>query len=552
MEGVPAPSAARPTEILRKSNRHLIGLAALVVAFVAAGAGWFLLKPAIIAGAGAPTPRAADQTSDGRRPTGEAAEKAPGGRSGSPFTPGVRARPRPAFRSQRLPGRALRRRALEARRLAPGDRRALGPPGLQGRQDRRPPTGRPGDHAATGGSRRCISRRPCWITRARPSRRTRVLEELRTLVESDPRWPSPPWAPRSTSRASRPCGGARTRTASCARATAPASCPSPPRPSTPSPPGSRLAIRHFTEYLDQFPDNLEVRWLLNLAHMTLAEYPDKVDPRFRLDLSGFFHSEFDIGAFREISHPAGLGDRMNQSGGAIMDDFDGDGRLDILITCHDPTQSMAFYRNAGDGTFVDRTKEAGVADQLGGLVCYQADYDNDGRLDVFIPRGAWHDWPMRPTLLHNRRRPVRGRDAAGRAARPGQLQRRGLGRLRQRRPDRPLRRLREAGQPPLPQQRGRHLRGGRREGRRQGRPGAVRQGMLLARLRQRRLPRPVRQQLHRRRPALPQRARRPLRRGHQPAWGSTAPRASPAGRSTTTTTAGSTSSPSITTARSTT
>ena len=163
------------------------------------------------------------------------------------------------------------------------------------------------------------------------------------------------------------------------------------------PDGSRLAIRHFTEYLDQFPDNLEVRWLLNLAHMTLAEYPDKVDPRFRLDLSGFFHSEFDIGRFREISHPAGLGDRMNQSGGAIMDDFDNDGLLDILITCHDPTQSMAFYRNAGDGTFADRTKEAGVADQLGGLVCYQADYDNDGLLDVFIPRGAWHNWAMRPT-----------------------------------------------------------------------------------------------------------------------------------------------------------
>lgn len=168
------------------------------------------------------------------------------------------------------------------------------------------------------------------------------------------------------------------------------------------PAGSRRAIHHFMEYLEQFPENLEVRWLLNLAHMTLAEYPDKVDPRFRLDLSRFFHSEFDIGAFREISHPTGLGDRMNQSGGAIMDDFDNDGLLDILITCHDPTEHMAFYRNAGDGTFQDRTQEAGISDQFGGLVCYQADYDNDGLLDVYIPRGAWHNWAMRPTLLRNR------------------------------------------------------------------------------------------------------------------------------------------------------
>ena len=44
-----------------------------------------------------------------------------------------------------------------------------------------------------------------------------------------------------------------------------------------NPNGSRLAIKHFTEYLTQFPDDLEVRWLLNLAHMTLGEYPDRVD-----------------------------------------------------------------------------------------------------------------------------------------------------------------------------------------------------------------------------------------------------------------------------------
>ncbi len=168
------------------------------------------------------------------------------------------------------------------------------------------------------------------------------------------------------------------------------------------PEGSRLAIRHFTEYLRQFPDNLEVRWLLNLAHMTLGEYPDRVDPRYRLDLDRFFHSEFDIGRFRDISHLVGLGDRINQSGGAIIDDFDNDGLLDIVTTCGDPTRAMAFYRNRGDSTFDDRAKDAGLTDQLGGLVCYQADYDNDGWLDLFIPRGAWHKSPVRPTLLHNR------------------------------------------------------------------------------------------------------------------------------------------------------
>jgi hypothetical protein len=169
-----------------------------------------------------------------------------------------------------------------------------------------------------------------------------------------------------------------------------------------NPTGSRLAIRHFMEYLELFPDDLGVLWLLNLAHMTLGEYPDKVDPRFRLDLDGYVNSEFDIGKFREVGHSVGF-ERLNQAGGAIMDDFDNDGMLDIVVTSYDPTEHTLFFRNNGDGTFLDRSKEAGVTDQLGGLVCYQADYDNDGFLDIFIPRGAWMDSPVRPTLLRNNR-----------------------------------------------------------------------------------------------------------------------------------------------------
>jgi hypothetical protein len=167
-----------------------------------------------------------------------------------------------------------------------------------------------------------------------------------------------------------------------------------------NPTGSRLAIGHFTEYLEQFPDDLGVRWLLNLAHMTLGEHPEKVDPRFRLSLDRFRDSEFDIGKFRDIGHLAGV-NRFNQAGGAIMEDFDNDGLLDIAVTSVDPTQAMAYYRNQGDGTFVDRSREAGVTNQLGGLVCYQTDYNNDGRMDIFIPRGAWLPFPIRPSLLRN-------------------------------------------------------------------------------------------------------------------------------------------------------
>jgi hypothetical protein len=167
-----------------------------------------------------------------------------------------------------------------------------------------------------------------------------------------------------------------------------------------NPTGSRLAIGHFTEYLEQFPDDLEVRWLLNLAHMTLGEHPGKVDPQYLISLDRFVKSEFDIGKFRDVGHLTGL-NRFNQAGGALMEDFDNDGLLDMAVTSIDPTMSMAYYHNKGDGTFEDRSLEAGVTDQLGGLVCYQTDYNNDGRMDVFIPRGAWLPIPIRPSLLRN-------------------------------------------------------------------------------------------------------------------------------------------------------
>ncbi|MDB5390416.1 MAG: hypothetical protein JWM11_6062 [Planctomycetaceae bacterium] len=171
-----------------------------------------------------------------------------------------------------------------------------------------------------------------------------------------------------------------------------------------NPKGSRLAIQHFTEYLSTFPDDLEVKWLLNLAHMTLGEHPAKVDPRYLLKLDSWTKSEFDVGKFRDVGHLVGV-NRLNQSGGAILEDFDNDGLLDFIITCWAPSEPMAFYHNQGNGKFEDRTKAAGLEKQVGGLYCVQTDYNNDGFMDIFIPRGSWlpENLSQRPSLLRNNR-----------------------------------------------------------------------------------------------------------------------------------------------------
>ena len=164
--------------------------------------------------------------------------------------------------------------------------------------------------------------------------------------------------------------------------------------------GSRLAIRHFTEYLEKFPDDQDVRWLLNLAHMTLGEYPEKVDSRYLISIDPFLKSEFDIGKFRDIGDLVKV-NRFNMAGGAVMEDFDNDGLLDLATTSFDPTMPMAIFRNEGDGTFKEKTETAGLLGQLGGKNLVQTDFNNDGRMDLFISRGAWLQFPIRQSLLRN-------------------------------------------------------------------------------------------------------------------------------------------------------
>jgi hypothetical protein len=166
------------------------------------------------------------------------------------------------------------------------------------------------------------------------------------------------------------------------------------------PRGSTLAIDYFTEYLEVFPDDIEAKWLLNVAHMTLGTYPDKVDPRFVLVLKDFDVEDPTWPKFKDVAEAAGV-NRHDQAGGVIMDDFDNDGLLDIFESSFDPKASVRVFRNKGDGTFEDKTKVSDLAEQFGGLQIMQTDFNNDGLLDVFIPRGAWLHDPIRPTLLRN-------------------------------------------------------------------------------------------------------------------------------------------------------
>ncbi|MBM3839463.1 MAG: CRTAC1 family protein [Verrucomicrobia bacterium] len=155
------------------------------------------------------------------------------------------------------------------------------------------------------------------------------------------------------------------------------------------PRGSRGALPYLLEQLEKNPADLRTGWLLNLAYMTLGEYPDKVPSKFLIP-PRVFNSEHDIKRFPDIAR--GLGVDLNDlAGSVVMDDFDNDGFLDLLISGMGLREQLRLFRNQGDGTFAERTEDAGLVGELGGLNMIQADYNNDGFLDVLVLRGAWFE-----------------------------------------------------------------------------------------------------------------------------------------------------------------
>ncbi len=162
--------------------------------------------------------------------------------------------------------------------------------------------------------------------------------------------------------------------------------------------GAAAAFDDFAAYLAAKPEDLEVRWLLNLAAMVLGRYPQDV-PRNQLLGPALFRSDAPMPRFADVAPQAKLG-RMDIAGGTIADDFDGDGLTDVVLSSVDYCSPLRLYRSRGDGTFEDRTEAAGLLPQLGGLNAVQTDYNNDGLLDIFVMRGGW-EIPMRNSLLRN-------------------------------------------------------------------------------------------------------------------------------------------------------
>jgi hypothetical protein len=165
--------------------------------------------------------------------------------------------------------------------------------------------------------------------------------------------------------------------------------------------GSESAIQIIEPLLEDYPEDLELVWLLNICYQTIGEYPGSVPSKFLIAPEAFENDNRTLKAFIDRAPNLGIASK-GISGGSIVEDLNNDGYLDIVASSSGVTEKdqLKIFFNQGDGTFIDKTEDSGVAGLFGGLNCMQTDYNNDGLIDLFVLRGGWFgQWGQHPNSL---------------------------------------------------------------------------------------------------------------------------------------------------------
>jgi tetratricopeptide (TPR) repeat protein len=151
--------------------------------------------------------------------------------------------------------------------------------------------------------------------------------------------------------------------------------------------GSQKAIEVYKQLLADNPNDLESKWLLNIAYMTIGGYPQEVPSALLLKLTPE-DALNPIKPFVDVAANLGL-NINNQAGGSIVDDFNNDGYDDVITSSWSLKEPMHYFRNNGDGTFTNISDSSWLGGITGGLNIMQTDYNNDGLRDIFVVRGGW-------------------------------------------------------------------------------------------------------------------------------------------------------------------
>ena len=98
--------------------------------------------------------------------------------------------------------------------------------------------------------------------------------------------------------------------------------------------------------------------------------------------------------FVDVTREAGLisksvSDPTNAAeAGACFLDYDNDGKIDLFLSDNGAHGGVSLYHNLGNGKFEDVTEQAGLSPTMPGGGCTTGDYDNDGFTDIAVTVNA--------------------------------------------------------------------------------------------------------------------------------------------------------------------
>jgi hypothetical protein len=119
----------------------------------------------------------------------------------------------------------------------------------------------------------------------------------------------------------------------------------------------------------------------------LKSVNDNRGRKLRGKLTNSLYRNNGDGTFKDVTKEAGVGDK-GFGFGCSSADFDNDGDIDLYVLNYGPN---VLYRNNGDGTFTDISRKSGLANPNWSLSAPWFDYDGDGDLDVYVANYLEYD-----------------------------------------------------------------------------------------------------------------------------------------------------------------